>query len=93
MNNLYTNDELRRIYDSVLLREKRRKELSNHRRNVAAIVDFASSVLKRKKPEEQNTGAKEPNRTLQRSNNSMKDYKGTIAGEMFRQRFASDRKM
>lgn len=87
------NDELRRIYDSVLLREKRRKELSNHRRNVAAIVDFASSILRREEPKDQNTGVKGQNRALQRSNNLIKDYRGTIAGEMFRQRFASDRKM
>ena len=85
---MYINKELERMFENVAEREKKRCELLKHRRNVAAIVDFASSVLRSKKPASQSHGADCDSYVLKCHCSPIRDYKGTVACEMFRKRFS-----
>lgn len=101
MNNVVFEDELKRRLERAMVREKERLLQARHRRNVAAMVDFASNLLSlagrgkgvRYMPVT-NALAQHGNAysaALQRYNESLNDYRGEIAGNILRERLAANR--
>ena len=93
MGNVYVEKELKRIRESASAREKQRQKRLSHQRNVDAVVDFASALLKLS----ERGGAvksflKESNKALERLDASMRDYKGKIAGSVLRAHFMRGKK-
>lgn len=91
MSNRFVDDELQRIHNSAMEREQERDSANRHNRNIAAIVDFTSKLL-------QALDYSLASSTLLPSKSGVgsygkyasppKDFKGTIAGDMFRSRFS-----
>lgn len=103
MSNRYVDNELRQMLDSAMERERERLKKASHRRNVAAMVDFASNLISlvgrskgvRAMPVTniQSQYHKSYGAALERYNKAMRDYKGIIAGDLFRQRLAANKKI
>ena len=86
MSNIYIEKELQEMYNNASMREKERQR---HKRNVAAIADFASNLItilgrtKGNKPHRNN------NKIFKKYKTAVTDYKGTIAGDLFRTKLMS----
>ena len=103
MSNSVFEDELKRRLESAMVRENERLQQARQRRNVAAMVDFASNLLSLVGREKgvrylpvTNSMALHGNAynaALQRYNESLNDYKGVIAGNMLRERLAANKRV
>ena len=102
MSNPVFEDELKRRLDGAMAREKERLQQARHRRDVAAMVDFTSNLLSlvgrakgvRYMPVSNSLaqhGAAYAT-ALQRYGETMKDYKGVIAGNLLRERLAAGKR-
>ena len=101
MNNMCFDNELRRRLNNVMEREKERTQLAKHRRNVAAMVEFTSNLLSlvgrgngvrhlpAAVPVAQNNDTYD--KVLKRYNDSLKDYKGELAGALLRKRLETNK--
>lgn len=91
MRNSYIKEELKRMAEGVSIRRSEQQRAERHRRNVAALVDFTSNlinVLGNSGVSSFNQPSKNHKGSFNRFNSSLRDYKGAIAGNMFRTRFA-----
>ena len=103
MSNSVFEDELKRRLESATVRENERLQQARQRRNVAAMVDFASNLLSlvgrekgvRYLPVTNSVAlhGNAYNAALQRYNESLNDYKGVIAGNMLRERLAANKRV
>ena len=101
MNNMCFDNELRRRLNNVMEREKERERLAKHRRNVAAMVDFTSNLLSlvgrgngvRHLPAAVSVAQNNDtyDKVLKRYNDSLKDYKGELAGALLRKRLEANK--
>lgn len=92
MENEYIKKELEQIYSGVSRRREERNEKLKLQRNVAAIVDFVSNLYNvighsMATPSFKNSGNR--NKSFNKYDSNMRDFKGSIAGDMFRARFIS----
>ena len=102
MSNPVFEDELKRRLNSAMAREKERMQQARHRRDVAAMVDFTSNLLSlmgrakgvRHMPVTNSLAQHGAvyDKALQRYDETMKDYKGVIAGTLLREHFAAGRR-
>ena len=99
MSNPVFEDELKRRLNSAMAREKERMQQARHRREVAAMVDFTSNLLSlmgrakgvRHMPVTNSLAQHGAvyDKALQRYDETMKDYKGVIAGNLLRERLVA----
>ena len=91
MNNAYIKEVLTSMSQGANKRYAEQWKAEKHRRNVAALVDFTSnliSVLGNSGVTSIFSPSRKHNGSFSRYNSSLRDYKGVIAGNMFRTRFA-----
>lgn len=91
MSNRYVDDELQRIHSSAMEREQERSSATRHNRNIAAVVDFTSKLLQAldySLASSTRLPSKSGVRSYEKYTSPPKDFKGTIAGDMFRTRFS-----
>lgn len=101
MSNMDFHAELKERLDNAMAREKERLRQAKHRRNVAALVDFTSNLLSlvgrrygvqyMPVTNSQAQYGNAYNKALQRYNESLNDYKGVVAGNLLRERLATNR--
>ncbi len=90
MANVYIEDELEEIYNKATARAIARRKRLDYQRNVAAFVDFASnlvSTLAREKEKIPSSRAKVLKGAFNLDKSPIRDYKGAIVGNLFRERF------
>ena len=91
MDNAYFKEQLKVMSEGASKRYAEQRKAEKHKRNVAALVDFTSnlfSVLGNSGASSIFSPSRKYNGSFNRYSSSLRDYKGAIAGNMFRTRFA-----
>ena len=89
--NAYIGRELQRIKDNIELRSADEREQRRRRKNVEEFLNFTSnliSLLGNSKVTLQ--GSRKNNSPIQKFKSSVKDYKGSIAGDIFGAKFSTN---
>ena len=87
MSNAYIKKEIQGLRARVSERRERQRQKDEHRRSVAAVVDFASNMFSMLGNAVKRNSCL-PGKTFYGYDFPIKDFNGEIAGRMFRARFS-----